>query len=395
MTLGHERASDYLITCTLFKAPGNPTMFRLGGVMSLRRAVLLLSLLSILFLAACGGNDGDGGGGGGGGTISDYLLATDAQLNNVVVFNLRSDGTIGSSAGGPFLAGAAPSSAALNTTHGLVYVANSGSNSISSFVVNDDGSLTKVASDINSGGIKPVSIGISNGGGFLAVLNEQSFNVQVFSIDAQTGALDPWASDATAAGEPPVSMTVDPLGTFLYVTTETTVQLFDFDADTGDISFVDTVLTFDPQTITSPPLFSSDGLFLYVAGSEGGIYGFSIFDDGTVDQLDNFPVAAGTTVANIIIDSSGTLMYATDSTGAVYGFGIAPVTGALTSLPNSPYAASAGAGVMAFDPTENFLHVAQSGTINSYSIAQNGSLTKLTGQYNGGNISSMLSYEIQ
>jgi 6-phosphogluconolactonase len=190
-------------------------------------------------------------------------------------------------------------------------------------------------------------------------------------------------------------MTVDPLGTFLYVTTETTVQLFDFDANTGDISFVDTVLTFDPQTITSPPLFSSDGLFLYLAGSEGGIYGFSIFDDGTVDQLDNFPVAAGTTTANIIIDSSGTLMYATDSAGAVYGFGIAPVTGALTSLPNSPYAASAGAGVMAFDPTENFLHVAQSGTINSYSIAQNGSLTKLTGQYNGGNISSMLSYEIQ
>jgi len=89
-------------------------------------------------------------------------------------------------------------------------------------------------------------------------------------------------------------------------------------------------------------------------------------------------------------------MYATDSAGGkIYGFGIAPATGALSTLPNSPYTAAVGAGVMSFDPTENFLHVAQDGTINSYSIAQNGGLTKLTGQYNGGNITSMLSYEVQ
>jgi 6-phosphogluconolactonase (cycloisomerase 2 family) len=372
------------------------------ALMLLRRTALLCSFLFILVLTACGGgdnnNNGGGPGGGGGGGVQDYLLATDAGRNNVVVFNIASDGTIGTSVGGPVSAGTSPSASVLNTSSGIIYVANAGSNSISAFIVNADGTLTKAASDINSGGVKPVALAISSGGDFLAVLNQQSFNVSVFTIDLNTGALAPLTSAATASGEAPVAMALDPAGDFLYVTTDSTIQLFDFasgSGESGDISFVNTLLTFDQQTISSPT-FSADGRFIYLAGSLGGVYGFTIFNDGTLEQLTGTPIAAGTLASNLVIDSSGTLLYATDSTGGkIYGFAIAPATGALSNLPGSPYAALAGAGVMALDPTESFLYVAQNGTVNAYSIAANGSLTKINGQYNGDSISSLLTYEVQ
>lgn len=148
------------------------------------------------------------------------VFVTNAGSNNVSVFSVNGDGSLTPVPGSPFPTGAAPASVAAD--YGLyplafVFVANSKSNDISVFAIDDTtGELTPVAgSPFPDGGVDPVSItagggefagfGGPNGAPFLYVANAGSNNMSVFSIKG-TGALTPVSGSPFAVGKSPRSV---------------------------------------------------------------------------------------------------------------------------------------------------------------------------------------------
>ena len=100
----------------------------------------------------------------------------------------------------------------------FAYVANSGSNSVSGYVVNSlTGVLTPIAGSPFPAGSFPISVTVDPTGRFAYVANELDNNVSGYSIDAATGALTPLAGSPFPAGTRPVSVTVDPTGQFAYM----------------------------------------------------------------------------------------------------------------------------------------------------------------------------------
>jgi 6-phosphogluconolactonase (cycloisomerase 2 family) len=84
-------------------------------------------------------------------------------------------------------------------------------------------------------GSKPVSIAIEPTGHFLYAANSGSDNVSGFSIDQTSGALTALSSGPIAAGHHPISVTVDYSGKFLYVVSDVDKQVttYTIDSTTG------------------------------------------------------------------------------------------------------------------------------------------------------------------
>lgn len=116
--------------------------------------------------------------------------------------------------GSPFPAGDQPASLAVpRIFHPVfVYVANRGSNDISGYRIQSDGSLVALAGSPFPAGIAPVSVGVSDntpvGGGVLFAANEGSNNVSAYRIDLATGALAPFAGSPFSTGLAPRSLVV-------------------------------------------------------------------------------------------------------------------------------------------------------------------------------------------
>ncbi len=147
-----------------------------------------------------------------------YAFVTNAGSDDVSVFSTNSDGSLTPVPGSPFPAGSRPSS--VTAEYNLfpppfVFVANSKSNDISVFRVDPvSGELTPVAgSPFPADGTDPVSIaagggefagfGGPNGAPFLYVANAGSNNMSVFSINLSTGALTPVSGSPFAVGKSP------------------------------------------------------------------------------------------------------------------------------------------------------------------------------------------------
>jgi 6-phosphogluconolactonase (cycloisomerase 2 family) len=69
------------------------------------------------------------------------------------------------------------------------------------------------------------------------------------------------------------------------------------------------------------------------------------------------------------------------SPGEIAGFSINPITGALTAIPGSPFAAGNGTNGVTITPNDKFLYATNylDNTISGYSIGANGALTPIAG----------------
>jgi 6-phosphogluconolactonase (cycloisomerase 2 family) len=126
--------------------------------------------------------------------------------------------------------------------------------------------------------------------------------------------------------------------------------------------------------------------FAYIAGHDvNALLAFTIDgNDGSLTRIDpfqTFPI--GSLPRAIIMDASRTFLYASSAgSGTISGFRIDPVTGLLSSLPGSPYAAGAEPVHMALDNTGRYLYVTNytPGTISGFQInSTTGVLTPLAG----------------
>jgi 6-phosphogluconolactonase len=162
-----------------------------------------------------------------------YTETNSAGTNSILIFRIKSNGSlesVGSEASGGAGSGTGLGSqgaVALNENNKWLFAVNAGSNSVSSFSVNDDGSLNLAHTEW-SGGTKPVSLSVKNG--LLYVLNAGSDNIYGFRIGAAgeltaiEGSSQPLSS--MMADAPQISFT--PNAKWLIVTEKATNKIGSF-----------------------------------------------------------------------------------------------------------------------------------------------------------------------
>jgi 6-phosphogluconolactonase len=249
----------------------------------------------------------------------------------------------------PVSTGATPQAMAITPNLGTLFVANASANSVSTYQVSTDGSLTE-QNGTTATGTNPMALAMDPGGRFLFVANQGSSNVSVFSISGTTltqvkGSPFTTIAPGTFPATGPTALAVPPTGNFLYVANNFTnaVSVFAFDGSSGAL----TPAPGSPYTVGLNPsglAISPAGTFLLVANTGS-------------NNVDSFAICVAVSA-------------------------ICPqANGSMTLVSGSPFAAGIGPVQIVFEPNFNFVYVLnrQSSDISQYSFSiGNGVLTALS-----------------
>jgi sugar lactone lactonase YvrE len=153
-----------------------------------------------------------------------FVYVANSGSNTVSGFMIDSNGAL-ISLGNPFSLGnhaTNPRSVAVDPSGKFVYVANLGTGNVSGFTIASNGALTLIAGSpftVPGGRVppQPRSVAVDPSGKFVYVANQNKNNVSGFTIDAVTGALTAITGSPFTTGSFPVSVAVDPSGKFVYV----------------------------------------------------------------------------------------------------------------------------------------------------------------------------------
>jgi len=162
-----------------------------------------------------------------------YTESNEAGTNRIFVYQINQDGTLTSR--GSASAGGAGTGSGLGSQGAIaisgdkqwLFAVNAGNNSVSSFKVHDDGSLTLAHTESSEGG-KPVSLSFRDN--LLYVLNFDSDNIHGFKVGVG-GTLTHIAGSTrllSGTGVVPPQISFTPNGRFLVVTEKATNKISSF-----------------------------------------------------------------------------------------------------------------------------------------------------------------------
>jgi len=338
-------------------------------------------------------------------TISAYTVT---QSTGALTMNANAVGT-----------GSVPSAMVIAPSGNALFVANSGSNSISSYSINVDATLTPVSATTPTG-TTPLGLAIDPGGKFLFVANQKSSSISVFSINGTGLTAVPGSPFTTipvgyffANGTLPSAVAVSNSGNFLYVANQLAnfVSAFAINTTSGALTPLPVPFYQDGQVSPSGLAVTPNGAFLYVANAganSNNISAWAICDnvvnsclnpntpDGTLSPVTGSPFSAGLGPVAIAFDPGFNFAYVVDtgsSTISQYSYG--PGNGVLTPL--SPTTISTGLnpvsiailpGVVRADVgntlynTTDYVYVANigAGTISIFSLTTSSGLLNVVGQ---------------
>ena len=282
----------------------------------------------------------------------------------------------------------------------FVYVTNrtATTNSVSAFAVDAGGVLTSVpGSPFSTGGAGANvlcaavdRITVSPSRNLLFVANSGDQTISVFSINATTGALTAVAGSPFASGLTPdacagISLAATPDGNFLMASSNGTIKTFNVAATTG-------VLT--PATSLSGLLtpmvgmkISGDGRFLAVS-HQLSVSIFTIASDGSLTAVAGspFPRTGTGLIGGLEFNCDGTLLYAGEggATGSITDAWSVGATGSLSPIAGSPFSATGSdSNVVFLTPDNNILLQSNQGSsdLNSFTVNADGTISSI-GSFN-------------
>jgi 6-phosphogluconolactonase (cycloisomerase 2 family) len=356
-----------------------------------------------------------------------YLYAANQLSDNVSAFVIgQTTGALTAVAGSPFHSGSQPESVAAAPSGDFLYVGNYGSNNISAYSIDSGtGALTTLAGSPFPSGTNPQAVTADPSDNFLYVANHGSDNVWIYGINQTTGVLTNLGTEIARSAPAGVAFSVGSKGIsyvpgFAYSSTITydlvlgwpitstgklgSVFLTPFDNSfiavdpTGRFAFSsdDFIFGINPMTgaltqlnfpVTVPGgsiTVDPSARFLFTAAGNGVLV--QAFNDTTYSLtiVPGSPFStSGTNPLAVAVDPSNRFAYVVNQgSNTIAGFEINPVTGALTAIPGSPFAAGAAPNSLAVDPSGSFLYVADAGANNVSAFAINsvsGSLAPVTG----------------
>jgi len=380
--------------------------------MKFRFLAYLLLPVSVLCMAACSGYHTANSTGTG-------ILYVTAQANTTVSAYVvtQSSGAL-SNNGNSIGTGSVPSAMVLSPAADALFVANSGSNSISSYTINSGGSLT-AAGTTTPTGKTPTGLAIDPGGKFLFAANQTSSDISVFSISGTALTQVPGSPFTTIPagysypnGTLPAAVAVSRTGKFLYVANQLAnfVSVFSVNSTSGALAALG-VPFYNVGIAPSGVAVTPNGGFLYVANAganSNNISAFAICDavvtscsnpnnqDGTLTPVAGSPFPAGLGPVAIAFDPGFNFAYVVDrSSNQISQYVYGPGSGVLTPL--SPGTISTGltpvsmaivSGVIPTDVgnslynTTDYAYVANlgAGTISIFSLSTTTGLLTVIGQ---------------
>ena len=145
----------------------------------------------------------------------------------------------------PVLVGTSPSSVAINPAGTFMFVANSGSNNVSGFKINNDGSLSAMDKSPFAAELGPSSAAVDPSGQFLYVTDKGSNQISGYRITAGTGDLTPTVGSPYNTGAGPIFVAISPINKYLYVSNNSaaTISGFLIDPTGGNLSSVSSTVT--------------------------------------------------------------------------------------------------------------------------------------------------------
>ena len=336
-----------------------------------------------------------------------FLYAANATSNDVSAFTINSSsGVLTQIAGSPFSipgVNPVPQSIAVDPATKFVFVGSSAGGGICAFTINaTTGALTQVAGSpfANPGG-SDYGIVVDPSDRFVYVANDSTTSVSAYSITAGTGALTMISGSPYSAGTGAVSIAVDPSGRFLYVPDvgSRSVFMFTIDSSSGALTLKRTIQGRAPATSialatgTAPVTYTPK--FAYAANSDDNtVAGYSADpESGSLTPVPgspfktNAPSGSMPQPVSLAVDPSGRFEYAVDfngngSTAYLVGYRINALTGALTLVSGSPFAAGNELRTVTIDPSGRFVYVTDPFTSQIYEFSINlatGNLAPLSG----------------
>ncbi len=238
------------------------------------------------------------------------------------------------SVGSPVNAGLDARSIAIDPSGRFLYVANYGSNTISTYTINSrTGALTSSGAAVAAGG-GPSCVAVDPTGRFAYVANSSANTVSVYSVNGSTGVL-------TSVGVPvptlsgPSCIVLEPRGWFAYVVNSGSndISAYTVNAVTGALTgFGPPVTTggLNPRFINVDP----DGKFIFATNTDSAsVSAFTLIQNNGVLLPAGSPVAAGTNASSVTVDPTGRFVYVTNTgAGTVSAYRIDGTTGALTAI---------------------------------------------------------------
>lgn len=343
-------------------------------------------------------------------TTSHYVYATLPAANELAVY--REDpysGTLTELAGTPYTVGDGAYSVVIHPSGKFLYVANPGQNEndISLFDILSNGYLneipprTTVAINGNGqpgGGTQPKLLVMDPAGNYLYVMNTQSDNISVFSIDSGTGVLTQVPTSPFFIGLTPLDMVITPSGDFLYV------SVAGGQNGTNDGSILGFSVSAGALQLLNPPLTSADGVnpnglaidptgsYLYVANTQSdSISILNILPSGALaDTVQGSPLAdIYSDPFALLLDPKGQYLYvANQGSSNVAVYSIDPNTGLPSALTTSTsafaFTTEGSPSFLVEDPNGNYLFVGNQGSnagVQAFGV-------------NSGNLNPLLTYSV-
>ncbi len=249
----------------------------------------------------------------------------------------------------------------------------SGSDSLATYTVNGDGSLSSSGANVAAGGPNPIALAIDASGKFMFVANEGvggisgTSSISVYTISGSTISL----ASTTPTDDFATALAVSSTSNFLYVANSVgalpllqgEVTQYSFDSTTGALTKVASYLT--GGTTPAGVAINKKG-YLYVTNfGSNNISGFMIASDGTLSPTPKSPytIAAGAGPQAIVADPVEDFLYVADyGSNQVSGFVVSSASGELSSI--NPNAVSTGVGPssIAMDPTGVYVYTTNIGS---------------------------------
>jgi 6-phosphogluconolactonase len=340
----------------------------------------------------------NGGGGGGGGTTSNRVYVANQAANSIGGFAIGA-GTLAAVNNSPLATSYKPFSMVVTPNNGLLYVGSS-TGGIFVYFINADGSLTTPSTGSQPAGVSAPAMAVSPDGQWLIALDGTTQQLDIFQINASTGALTsvnaPATYSTTSGTWQPSDVRVSPDGTLIFAALGTAGDVvFTFNTTTGIATGPLTLSTGNAATGDYGLAVSPKTTYLYIArsGTNGGVAVYSIGAGGALTSVTGSPFAAGSGTFSVVLDSTGTYAYAANRTdGTISGYTIVPSTTllglSLTPLSGSPYLSGTTVQSIGIDSTNKYLLAAAVGgapdlTMYSFDITVPGKLIPATSRATG------------
>ena len=334
-------------------------------------AVLVLALSA---LSSCGYTDGNAGGPV---FTLGFGYSANTSSSDVSIFQGGVSSKILAKIG-TFSSLSSPTAVAIGSRGPYLFVANSGSATVSSFQISTtDGSLTKLSDAASGAG----TVALAFVGGFVYSADNTANTISIFQV---SGGILTNVGSTAAVGTLPQGLAGDPSGRFLFVASEGSNQLTSYavNGSTGALTKVNSAATANlPTGVVVDPVSN----FVFVSAASGNISVFQYDGSGTLTFLNSHAVGSGSGDTNAVaIDSSGRFVYAANPQDNTVSICSVDGSGNLTDLGTQTVLDHPVA--LTVDVYGSNLFVVQAGTSNTvgqYKIGGSGGLTLMSNQSAG------------